>query len=1007
MTARSLERRAFGAAPPLAHGLLVALLAFGLQACGRTTARPPVPVPVPVPVPDAATWVEQTLASLSLEEKVGQLLMGRIMAFESVHGSEVQDLVGALERLHLGGVAISVGSPLEIAVKANAFQTKANVPLLIAGDLEYGPGMRLWSPVYLPYVFEGSGGTVLPYNMGLGAIGDPAAAEAAGRLTAREARAVGIHWLFAPVLDVNTQPLNPIVNVRSYGSDPALVASLGAAFIRGAQAEGVLTAAKHFPGHGDTELDSHLQLPVLAVGRTRLDSLELAPFRAAVQAGATGIMLGHLAVPALTGGRNLPASVSPELTTGLLRQDLGFDGLVVTDAMTMGALRALPGYDPGELAVWAVEAGADVVLSPPDAAAAHRALVEAVRAGRISESRLSASVRRILTAKARVGLHRERLVRLDSVAAVVASPAHEELAQQLAARSIVLARDSAGLVPLDPRRVHSLAVIAFTTPTDLTGGRTLYAELGRSFGEVTLTRLHAESAPAELDSAFARALRADATIFAVFLAPVSGQGFIRVPEPARALAQRLFDAGRRTVTVSFGDPYGPAALPGASSYLLAWQPRGPAAQLAAARALAGRQEITGRLPVDLPGAPRGSGIQRARLDLALRRARAQEVGMDEARLARVDQIIREAIATGATPGAALAIGRHGRLVRLGGYGTLDWASGSPAVSDSSIYDLASLTKVVATTTAAMLLVDEGRLDLDAPVAHYLPEWQAGQGKERVTVRHLLAHSSGLTAGYPLWRELRGKEAFVRRIAALGLEVPPGARTVYSDFGVILLGAIIERLTGEGLDALLERRLVRPLGLRDTRFNPLEQGAAPAGAGAAGANGAPALALLLERIAPTELDTIFRKTHVHGRVHDENAFAMGGVAGHAGLFSSARDLAVFAQFLLNGGAYGDARLLRPSTVRRFTRRQSSASSRALGWDTPTATSSAGAYFSAASFGHTGFTGTSIWIDPERDVFVVLLTNRVNPTRANLKHEALRRAVHDAVQQAIVDVPVVKR
>lgn len=420
---------------------------------------------------------------------------------------------------------------------------------------------------------------------------------------------------------------------------------------------------------------------------------------------------------------------------------------------------------------------------------------------------------------------------------------------------------------------------------------------------------------------------------------------------------------------------------------------------------------TRRAGVDEPGAPGVPAPAVPQQSSVLTMARPEEVGMDSAALAQVDELVRRAIIGSATPGAALAVGRHGRLVRLAGYGSLDWAPGSAPVTDSTLYDLASLTKVIGTTTAVMILADEGRIDLDVPVARYLPEWHGGGAKARVTVRHLLLHTSGLPAYAPLWRELRGRDAYLRRIGAMALDHPPGTRTVYSDLGIILLGVIIERQSGTTLDQFLADRVFGPLGMRDTGFRPVGEGELAlggAGQGVGGSGNGPATPHPHARIAPTEVDTVFRMRHVHGEVHDENAYALGGVAGHAGLFSSARDLAAFAQMMLDRGSYGGYSLIRPETVDAFTRRQSRASSRALGWDTPSGNrSAAGDYFSSRSFGHTGFTGTSIWIDPERSLFVVLLTNRVNPTRANNQHIALRRDVHDAVQRSIIDMPVERR
>ena len=379
------------------------------------------------------------------------------------------------------------------------------------------------------------------------------------------------------------------------------------------------------------------------------------------------------------------------------------------------------------------------------------------------------------------------------------------------------------------------------------------------------------------------------------------------------------------------------------------------------------------------------------------------VGMARDLNARLDSIVNVAMSEGAAPGVALAVGRYGRLVHLQSYGRIDVASGSPAITDSTMFDLASLTKVIATTTAAMMLEDEGRLDLDAPVHSYLPELN-DSAKARITVRMILTHSGGFEAFAALWREHRGRADYLAQINARPLVYNPGDSVIYSDWDFILAGLIIERITGMPLDQFLATRVWQPLQMHDTGFNPLAAGPLPPDSTCTAAFRPDHP--LLNRIAVTEMDTAYRHIHVHGIVHDENACALGGVAGHAGLFSSARDLAVFAQMLLNGGVYNGVRLIQPTTVARWTSRQSNKSSRALGWDTPSERSSAGLFFSPRSFGHTGFTGTSIWIDPERGVFVVLLTNRVNPTRANLRHEALRRDIANAVQAAILEAPLIE-
>ena len=366
------------------------------------------------------------------------------------------------------------------------------------------------------------------------------------------------------------------------------------------------------------------------------------------------------------------------------------------------------------------------------------------------------------------------------------------------------------------------------------------------------------------------------------------------------------------------------------------------------------------------------------------KARPENAGMRAGLNSQLDSIMRASISGGAAPGGSLVVGRHGRIVHIAGYGRLDTAQASPSVDENSIYDMASLTKVIATTTAAMMLEEQGMLDLERTVASYLPEFNAPD-KSVITVRMIVTHRGGLEAFAPLYRESKGREQFLSQINARPLRSTPGTATVYSDWDLILLQLVIERITGQTLDTFLAEKVFTPLGMTSTMFNPDS-------------------ARFWQRVAPTEIDSV-RGGLVQGKVHDENANAMGGVSGHAGLFSSATDLAVFAQMLLNGGEYNGVRIAKPATIARWTAPQSSASSRALGWDTPSNNSSAGRYFSARSFGHTGFTGTSIWIDPERGLFVILLTNRVNPTRDNQRHVPLRRAVADAAQMAITDAPLI--
>jgi beta-glucosidase-like glycosyl hydrolase/CubicO group peptidase (beta-lactamase class C family) len=1006
---------------------------LGLTSCasGPGTAPPPVP-PTGALDADARAWVERTLRDLSDDELIGQLIIEWI---PGGYTSESSADFAALERLvvehHVGGLLPSIGTPHAYAAKLNALQELAEIPLLVAADFENGgPGMRINGSYALPSMLPQGGGTVFPPTMAFGAIGDPRYAFELGRITAREARASGVHLLFAPVLDVNSNPDNPVIATRSFGGDPALVAEMGSAFVRGAREGGAYATGKHFPGHGDTGSDSHLGLPVVAADRARLDQTELVPFVRVIADGVDAIMTAHVQVPGVLGVGAPPATLAPEFLTGLLREDLGFTGLLFTDALTMRAITDM--YGGGEAAVRAVEAGADVILSPASVPEAIGAMREALASGRVTRERLEASVRRILTMKAGLGLHRERLVSLERVGEVVGSGDHLAFADSAATRSITLVRDQDRLVPLLPAVAGTTVHVVYAPSSMLWASRAFSPGLLERVTDVVEIRLDERSDSTLYERTRERLDEAARVVVSAYVPPSAGSRPESVPAGLRALIAESAQS-RPTVLVSFGSPYLLSAVPDVGSYLVAWGDR-EVSQRAALTALFGEEPISGHLPIPLPPYHGlGEGLERERVaapvvadavtdplaaaGIAPGAARGsvggeeqtvappQAVGMSAAGLARVDSILEAAVADSASSGAAIAIGRHGRLVLLRGYGELAYGSGRPA-TPTSIYDLASLSKVVGTTSAAMMLVADGRLDLDARVGSYLPWWTRGDPrKSAVTVRQLLLHRAGLAAFRQWFFELEGEQAYKDAAADEPLVYDPGTSTTYSDIGAMTLGWVIEAITGQRLDAFLDERLFEPLGMRETRYLPPST--------------------LLSRIAATELDTLWRRELVWGRVHDENADAMGGVAGHAGLFSTALDLSVFARVMLNDGVAPSCippgeggepcpvaraqgiRVFDTDVLSAFVRRQDAGSSRALGWDTPAGTSSAGDYFTTYAFGHTGFTGTSIWIDPALDLWVVLLTNRVHPTRENQKIAPLRRAVHDAAALAITDQPVARR
>lgn len=910
-------------------------------------------------------WVSTTLQAMSLEQKAAQMVMVRAAGrYQHPRSTVHRELLAQVRELGVGGLVVFDAETESLPRLLNDLQDAAGVPLLVAADVERG------------VAFRARRGTVsLPYAMALGATRSTAAARFVGEVTARESRALGIHWAFAPVTDVNSNPANPIINIRSFGEDPQLVADLGAAFIDGAREGGLLTTAKHFPGHGDTATDSHYALPTIHANRQRLEAIELLPFRHAIAAGVDAVMLGHIAVPSLDPSR-APATLSPAMTTTLLRDELGFAGLVVTDAMEMGGIRQ---FWTGAAALRAVLAGADVVLMPRQPQVAVKFLAQAVREGQLGEERLDASVRRLLETKARLGLHRHRLVDPETLRRDVDRPEDQARSLEVAQSSITLIRNDGDLLPLGAEKpLRLLHLVLSSRGRDRAGVGLLEDELEARRVDTRTYDLGPEISPETADEIVASAADATEVVVSVFMNFTS----VTMPPAQVRLLRRLHEAGARQILVSYGSPYLLAQVPWTSSFLCAYG-SAEVSQRAAMAALFGEFDLSGRLPVSLPGLyPYGHGIDQPRRDMMLHREAPEEAGLRGEGLAEVDSILADFVAQGAFPGGVLAVGYRGALVHLQPFGRLTYDRNAPAVSTDTIYDLASLTKVVVTTTLAMILVDEGLLELDRPVEEFLPRF-VGSGKEAVTVRHLLSHASGLDWWAPLYQELAGKEAYVERIQVMDLVYEPGSRSLYSDLGLILLGEILERVAGEPLDQAARRLIFAPLSMEDTLFRP------PAS--------------LHKRIAPTE-DDPWRGRVLRGEVHDENAFALGGVAPHAGLFSTAGDLARFAQMILNGGVYAHHRLLSRRTVELFTRPSGVFdSTRALGWDTKSPQgSSAGELFSPLSFGHTGFTGTSLWIDPDRELFVILLTNRVHPTRDNNLIRKVRPAVADAVVRALAEL-----
>jgi beta-glucosidase-like glycosyl hydrolase/CubicO group peptidase (beta-lactamase class C family) len=899
-------------------------------------------------LPVGAQSAESLLRSMTLEQKAGQLFMTWILSNDEGQETARRQMREWIREVGLGGVVLSLGSARQAQALIADLQGVSKVPLLVAGDFEGGVAFRL------------TGTTNMGNQMLVGATGLSRLARDMGRVAGDEGRALGFHWTFSPVLDVNVNPRNPIINVRSFGADPRAVARMGVACIEGIQGAGLIACAKHFPGHGDVDSDSHLVMPTVPGDRERLERIELVPFRAAVDGGVGSIMTAHLAVPGLGESPNVPATLSSKILTDLLREEMGFAGIVVTDALGMGGVGGELG--PGEASVRALNAGNDMLLMPPDPVAARDAVVAAVRSGRVSPARLDEAVGRLLRAKERLGL----LSGTRQVADwrdVVASRGNLAVAEEIARRGVTLVKDDGGLLPL---RGRGLMITLSDQPGQHSGGE--LADALRAAGlNLGNRRLDPESG---LAIETTRRMMDDAglVLVAMDVRVRSFSGKIGLPPAFDPIVQAL-RRHPRAVVVSFGNPYLVEAFGEVGTYLCAyaattWTER------AVADVLSGRAPVSGRLPVGIPEVAElgdglsflpGTGVSRARPE---REGFAPSLGRD------IEALLERAVGERVFPGAVVLVARRGAVVAEVAVGRETYAADSAPIATDSLFDMASLTKVCATTPVVLRLVADGVLSLDQKVAELVPAFR-GAGKEGVTIRHLLTHCAGLPAWVDFFRTVQGKADIVTAAAREPLQTEPGSRTVYSDLGLILLMACVERVTGQDFDVLAEREVFEPLGMERARFN--RTGTA------------------LDAV-PTEV-VAERGGAVRGFVHDENAHALGGVSGHAGLFATAGDVVRIGLAFLGGG-----RGWLPAPLARQATKPANlvpGSSRGLGWDTLRVGGWGGSLISPRAFGHTGFTGTSILCDPRDDLCVVLLTNRVHPTRDNPRVTGLRAELHDLV------------
>ncbi|HQV73913.1 MAG TPA: glycoside hydrolase family 3 N-terminal domain-containing protein [Flavobacteriales bacterium] len=985
-----MERKA-----AIALVLLVTALSLGnaQSPSGRTINVPPF-------LERTTPWADSVFSTLSMEQRIGQLMM--IAAYsdrDAKHEKEVETLIS---EKGIGGIIFFKGGPHRQAKLTNRFQAAARTPLLIGMDLEWGLAMRLDSTIQFPR------------QMALGALRSDTLIEAMGLEIAREMERLGIHVSFSPVVDVNNNPANPVINDRSFGEDREAVARKGIAYMRGLQRGGVIATAKHFPGHGDTDTDSHKALPVIAHGRARLDSVELYPFKRLVDEGLAAMMIAHLEVPALDSAKGVPSTLSKPIVTGILENELGFHGLVFTDALNMqGVAKA---DKPGEVELRALLAGNDVMLFPIDPAKAIARIKLAVDSGEVDSALIDRKCLKILRAKEWAGLASLKPIATKDLNAGLNSSHGNLLRRNLYARAITAVNDHHGILPIGALKDLRIASVVIGD----TMGNPFQVGLQR-YAPVELFRCDKSLRKDSLEVLLRQLEKFDRVIVSVHNTSWRLNKDFGVPQSAMDIVREIA-ARKKTIFGLFANPYVLAKASGGqllASTLVAYEETEETQDLMA-QAIFGAISVDGRLPVTAsPFFKLDDGLQ-LKSNGRFTYTMPEELGMSGAALKAIDDVVAEGMKATAYPGCEVLVAVDGQVIMNKAYGYTTYAN-ARKVRPADIYDLASVTKVASTTLALMRLVDEDKLDLDKEVGDYLPE-VAELSKEhgRIELRDILTHQAGLKAYVPFYTKLLkdGKlrkelvsdsatTAFPVRVAQ-GMYIPqvyadsmvtwvvqtPLAKRgtyLYSDMGYYLLQAIVERLSGMPLDRSVSTTFYAPMGASTLGYKPWER-------------------FSLDRIAPTELDNTFRQRQIQGDVHDPGAAMKGGVAGHAGLFSNANDLAMIMQMLVNGGTYGGTRYLSDKVVKEFTKCQFCSTSgtgnrRGLGWDKPVRGNGGPTCdcVSYASFGHTGFTGTMAWADPESKVVYVFLSNRVFPdaTTNKLASMGIRTRIQEVVHGAVAD------
>ena len=810
--------------------------------------------------------------------------------------------------------------------------------------------------------------------MALAATSNPDFAFEQGSITALEAKAIGVNITFSPVLDINNNPDNPIINFRSYSDDADIVSQFGTSFIKGVQKNKVFSCIKHFPGHGNTSIDSHTSLPLIPGSKEELFENELKPFKEAIDNGVKMVMMGHIAMPGLDSA-NIPASHSKKITTGLLRTDWKFDGLIITDGMEMGGLTE--NVWAGESAIRAIEAGCDILLLPVDIDRTIKALLQAVKSGRISEERINESLRRIWKSKVELDLFEKDKLDWVNLESIIGNKKHTKAAAHIANNSITVIKDDNSLLPLKAEKINKLTHLVVSLDDGANDVlKPFHNEINRIHHNANKIFINDKLSNDRIDEIVQSLSSSDLVIVSLLVRIRMDKGVATIDKTHSKLLDSMYKKGINFITISFGSPYLPSY-----NYLntyIATYGYGSVTMRACSNAVFGRTDITGRLPVDLDSRyKRGHG-----LNILKHRKGFDDSGNLDYDLSKSWAVINDAIRNKVFPGAQIFISKSGQIIASKSFGYHTYDKKIP-VTNESIYDIASITKVVSTTPLIMKLIASHKIGLK----HTLDQFYNFDDKlkSKITIYDLLTHSSGLKPFIEYYKtNNKDRKLIIKDILNSDLDFNPGEEYQYSDLGMILLMDIIEKVAGSSLDKLSYSWIYKKLLMKNTMFNPSIE--------------------LKNRVVPTEYDSLFRKKMIHGVVHDENAFLLDGVSGHAGLFSTAEDLGKFGQMVLNQGVWLGNRYFRSSLIRQFTKRQNSpqGTERAIGWDTPSRNgkSSAGDLYSNNSFGHLGFTGTSIWIDPDSEIIIILLTNRVHPSRYNNKIYSIRRKFHNNAMKAML-------